>query len=735
MFSAFEALLFYNFEQSTDGTILHKTGKLSKTLDKKTQELLEKDAIDIDTSNVIVNLPIDISETDKTVETHKDKGCIIIKGITSDTQFQSIEINDIPFSLPKKTGEETELTDFFSEEVHNFKALLNNLADFFQINLVVSYATTTDSYNVTIKLFGTLHNITSCKHQLLAFVDLLTNKYNKNENYTIEYVNLDSYSLLPFISNPQNFNFIENHLLTTVFVPSLSLYAKDYTTQLILTSNIHSLLLKTKKIIKQNLDHLEESIYYKKMNNISEAKLLFLKKFCYSDIISFMIKSSCFIKLNDNSIEFQTTSPIYLNNVIKEFTLVFLQEIVQLTILLNENTSCENMIKQIMDKKLFNSTYIIIKSSSVTDRIILCINHSDLINSINNSVDTNIIKDNENVIKQLKIVFEVNMDYEDFICGKKNGKLTRIIDNVKSLVELSNNSKTTHDNEDTTMNISIISETFNDFKCSTENFINELPAEESFFIPEVYHRPIIGAGGAIVQTIMRKHNVFIQFSNSFSLPQDNFGIKRYDNVIIRCPTKNKQNIRFAKDEIFSLVDNFSYLQISQYLNLTNNRFENIILSSNNINLMKLIQLEKMYNVFIDFPDDLSRSDNEPVVLRINGNDRSNTLEAMSDLINDKSEWIKEMTLKLSSNFRQYIQNKTNFAKLFNEVIIPIEQSFNQVFISFSPTNSQISISFNDDINENSKDTINKVIEFVTSYFIKQGITVINKIETPDVIEE
>ena len=134
-------------------------------------------------------------------------------------------------------------------------------------------------------------------------------------------------------------------------------------------------------------------------------------------------------------------------------------------------------------------------------------------------------------LRQIKAIFEIHPDFEDFISGKKNGKLTRIMELSACLIQLE------MEEEDDNLYLNLVSDSFPDFKESFKNVINEFPAEESFFIPEVCHRPIIGTGGSLIQATMRKHNVFIQFSNSFNLPQNKISMIRYDNVIIQCPRK------------------------------------------------------------------------------------------------------------------------------------------------------------------------------------------------------
>ncbi|KAG8776657.1 hypothetical protein FRC16_004430, partial [Serendipita sp. 398] len=102
-----------------------------------------------------------------------------------------------------------------------------------------------------------------------------------------------------------------------------------------------------------------------------------------------------------------------------------------------------------------------------------------------------------------EIHFQIEManEHRDFISGKKNGKINKIM-------QLSN--------------VVIKFETLNDF-----NFIisvqgndstalpglgflkEELPAEISFHVPEVYHKRIIGVGGKSIQKIMKKYGTFV----------------------------------------------------------------------------------------------------------------------------------------------------------------------------------------------------------------------------------
>ncbi len=100
----------------------------------------------------------------------------------------------------------------------------------------------------------------------------------------------------------------------------------------------------------------------------------------------------------------------------------------------------------------------------------------------------------------------------------------------------------------------------------------EMPASISFHVPDQYHKRIIGIGGQHIQRIMKKHSVFVKFSNAMDRGRVNgdrnsqqeltraggMGREdediRVDNVICRTPARNAQNLELVKSEILEMVD-------------------------------------------------------------------------------------------------------------------------------------------------------------------------------------
>lgn len=127
----------------------------------------------------------------------------------------------------------------------------------------------------------------------------------------------------------------------------------------------------------------------------------------------------------------------------------------------------------------------------------------------------------------------------------------------------------------------------------------EMPASISFHVPDQYHKRIIGIGGQHIQRIMKKHSVFVKFSNAMdrgmNLPRQRGqgsglltgvlgGMGRedddvkVDNVICRTPARNAQNLELVKTEILDMVDRAvsrGHFESIRYIQVTNMSFRSI----------------------------------------------------------------------------------------------------------------------------------------------------------------
>jgi len=105
-------------------------------------------------------------------------------------------------------------------------------------------------------------------------------------------------------------------------------------------------------------------------------------------------------------------------------------------------------------------------------------------------------------------------------------------------------------------NIDVNAHSYESMKQGLSLVEQEMPASISFHVPDQYHKRIIGIGGQHIQRIMKKHSVFVKFSNAMDrggMGREEDDI-RVDNVICRTPARNAQNLELVKSEILEMVD-------------------------------------------------------------------------------------------------------------------------------------------------------------------------------------
>jgi hypothetical protein len=81
----------------------------------------------------------------------------------------------------------------------------------------------------------------------------------------------------------------------------------------------------------------------------------------------------------------------------------------------------------------------------------------------------------------------------------------------------------------------------------------ELPAETSFFVPEIYHRRIIGVAGKNIQKVMKKYGVYVKFSGAEEFTALGGYFENEDNVVARTPMKNQINLQNLKHSVTEFI--------------------------------------------------------------------------------------------------------------------------------------------------------------------------------------
>ncbi|CEH14290.1 Vigilin [Ceraceosorus bombacis] len=148
---------------------------------------------------------------------------------------------------------------------------------------------------------------------------------------------------------------------------------------------------------------------------------------------------------------------------------------------------------------------------------------------------------------EVRFQIELANDQREFISGKKNGKVNKIMkqcgvrikfdafNDYNFLIEVSSNDRT-----GALQGLAFLQE--------------ELPAEISFHVPEAYHKRIIGVGGKSIQRIMKKYGVYVKFSNAEEFAALGGYVDNEDNVVARTPAKNAINLENLKQAVMELVN-------------------------------------------------------------------------------------------------------------------------------------------------------------------------------------
>jgi hypothetical protein len=199
---------------------------------------------------------------------------------------------------------------------------------------------------------------------------------------------------------------------------------------------------------------------------------------------------------------------------------------------------------------------------------------------------------------QIRVKIELANEHKEFVSGKKNGKINKIMG--QSSVQIIFDGFNEYN-----FNIDVCAGNYDAMKSGLMLVEQEMPASISFHVPDQYHKRIIGIGGQHIQRIMKKHSVFVKFSNAM----DRGGVGRedddikVDNVICRTPARNAQNLELVKSEILDMVDRVDSEFTSQTVNVDRLYHRQLI-----ARLSQLDELEKKWNCKILFPSTETASD-------------------------------------------------------------------------------------------------------------------------------
>ncbi|KAF9981806.1 hypothetical protein BGZ75_006828 [Mortierella antarctica] len=147
---------------------------------------------------------------------------------------------------------------------------------------------------------------------------------------------------------------------------------------------------------------------------------------------------------------------------------------------------------------------------------------------------------------EFKFTVELANEHREFISGKKNGKINRIMKATGARIKFD---QCNGYNFYVDLGSTIAAKTMEALALLQE----ELPAEISFYVPETYHKRIIGVGGKNIQRIMKKYGVYVKFSNSEEFAILGGYFDNQDNVVARTPSKNAVNLDNLKQAVMEFV--------------------------------------------------------------------------------------------------------------------------------------------------------------------------------------
>ncbi|EOB13991.1 KH domain-containing protein [Nosema bombycis CQ1] len=138
---------------------------------------------------------------------------------------------------------------------------------------------------------------------------------------------------------------------------------------------------------------------------------------------------------------------------------------------------------------------------------------------------------------------DIDSDTLDFMCGKKNGKIIKIMKGLGCTIEVIRRSGFEKSHVYIKGKKSV-------FSIALSMIYSEFPSHINFNIDSKYHKGIIGYGGKTIQKMMKKHGVYIKFMSLMEMNQEGFEF----NVLIKTPKKNESNLLKMKNELFEVIE-------------------------------------------------------------------------------------------------------------------------------------------------------------------------------------
>ncbi|KAK6887135.1 K homology domain-containing protein 4 [Candida tropicalis] len=540
----------------------------------------------------------------------------------------------------------------------------------------------------SLHIVGKKDNITLCETALRILIDSLLN------GYTIDCIDM-SLSMIPVLGGVDLYNFLQiaKQTKANIYVPELlpnlfnsNIISNNKDLKIWITAKNISELLLAKHILNKLISDKRELIT--KTITMNKIKLDSIILNNQKDLLNIMFKYGVFIQLpslgelNNATITVQGCIPESVNDCVNNINGIAANYY-------SMDAVCpinELALTQLIQLK---------KTCVVTFNQfgLQVVGRSDEFKPILAQLASNSMA--------IKLRLEMGNDQRDFITGKKNGKLIKILNQLQNIPKINFtafNEYNFYIDVEVTNNVPIVVQ-------ALELLELEMPSELKFNIPEVFHKSIIGNGGSIIQGIMKKFNVYIKFSSNKTSPNA-YSLKRTNNVLIKCPRKNAKNIQLVKYEIDQLVYKCCMNYTTPQPNTTTTIYHSIkfellkshyLLLINNNKLGQVNKIESDYQSFINFPASIEDfKNNSKLVIDMKGSESK------------VKHCAKQLKKILPSNYEFKVESNPG---KFEDVFINNKQVFeNQVVIPF-----KILLGIEVTVNEFSNDGDN-YHQIILSYF-------------------
>ena len=137
-------------------------------------------------------------------------------------------------------------------------------------------------------------------------------------------------------------------------------------------------------------------------------------------------------------------------------------------------------------------------------------------------------------------------ELQEFVAGKKSGKVNKIMKNTNCNIAFETYTEYN-------FLIDIMAPRLEEIQDGFSQLLEEFPAELYWYVPEEYHKRIIGVQGKTIQRIMKHYSVYVKFFNALEFAAAGGDSKTEDNVLARTPAKNQQSLDDCKKAVLEMV--------------------------------------------------------------------------------------------------------------------------------------------------------------------------------------